>query len=63
MALIWSRDQDHSRMREHYQQLRSAGLILVTSEPVIGEPATRLRYDAGLGFDQDFRVMGFPLEP
>lgn len=48
IALIWSRDQDHSRMRAHYWQLRSADASLVTSDPVIAETATRLSYDAGL---------------
>lgn len=54
LALIWSRDRDHHRMRGHYLQLRGAGTRLVTSDPVIGETATRLRYDAGLDAVQAF---------
>jgi predicted nucleic acid-binding protein len=54
LALIWARDRDHGRMREHYLHLRQAGARLVTSDPVIGETATRLRYDAGLDAARTF---------
>lgn len=55
IALIWSRDRDHQRMRDHFRNLRATGVRLVTSDPVIGETATRLRYDAGLAAAQAFR--------
>lgn len=48
IALIWARDQDHGRMRAHFERLRSDGVALLTSDQVVGETATRLRYDAGL---------------
>lgn len=48
IALLWARDQDHGRVREHFLRLRREGDLLVTSEPVIAETATRLRYDAGV---------------
>lgn len=47
LALLYSRDRDHERVRAHFQALRRAGDRLVTSEPVIAETVTRLRYDAG----------------
>jgi predicted nucleic acid-binding protein len=48
IALLWRRDRAHRRMATHFLALREAGDLLVTSEPAIGETATRLRYDAGL---------------
>lgn len=57
IALIWTRDQDHGRMRAHFQRLRSDGVDLVTSEPVVAETATRLRYDAGLAAAQAFHAI------
>ncbi len=48
IALLWRRDRAHRRVGAHFTRLRAAGDLLVTSEPVIGETATRLRYDAGL---------------
>lgn len=48
IALIWRRDRAHDRMRKHFMRLRRDGDRLVTSEAVVAETATRLRYDAGL---------------
>jgi predicted nucleic acid-binding protein len=48
IALIWRRDRAHERAREHFDRLRRDRDLLVTSDPVIGETTTRLRYDAGL---------------
>jgi predicted nucleic acid-binding protein len=48
IALLWARDRAHRRMADHFRALREAGDLLVTSEPAVGETATRLRYDAGL---------------
>lgn len=48
IALLWRRDRAHRTMAAHVRTLREAGQLLVTSEPAIGETATRLRYDAGL---------------
>jgi len=48
IALIWRRDRQHERVREHYARLRDARDALLTSSLVIAETATRLRYDAGL---------------
>jgi hypothetical protein len=43
-------------MREHYLQLRARPDATATSDQVVGEPPTRLRYPAGLdvvrAFDQ-----------
>jgi predicted nucleic acid-binding protein len=44
-------------MRLHYAKLRTAGDTLVTSNLVLGETATRLRYDAGLSSALAFRGM------
>jgi predicted nucleic acid-binding protein len=48
IALLWARDKAHQRMARHFRALREARDLLVTSEPAIGETATRLRHDAGL---------------
>ena len=48
IALIYRRDRAHVQVNEHFARLRGAGDLLVTSDPVIGETITRLRYDAGL---------------
>ena len=42
-------------MREHYLRLRDAGDSLLTSNLVLAETATRLRYDAGLPSARAFR--------
>lgn len=48
IALLWSRDRAHDRVVDTLSALRSRGERLLTCDPVIGETATRLRYDAGL---------------
>lgn len=55
IALLWRRDRAHARCRDHYLGLRSAGDVLLTSNLVVSETATRLRYDAGLDAALAFR--------
>jgi uncharacterized protein len=57
IALIWSRDRAHEQVRAHYRTLRDAGDALLTSNLVIAETATRLRYDAGLRPALSFRTL------
>lgn len=42
-------------MRQHYRRLREAGDEILTSNLVLSETATRLRYDAGLRAALAFR--------
>jgi len=55
IALLWQRDRAHRRIRDHYRVLHDAGDVLLTSNLVIAETATRLRYDAGLPAALGFR--------
>lgn len=55
IALLWRRDRDHGRVSEHIRRVRAAGDTLLTSEAVISETVTRLRYDAGLPAALAFR--------
>jgi len=55
IAVIWQRDRDHERVTAAFRQLRAGGGLLVTSEAVVSETATRLRYDAGLPTVAAFR--------
>jgi len=48
IALLYRRDQAHARTSEYFRRSRAAGDLLLTSEPVIAETVTRLRYDSGL---------------
>jgi uncharacterized protein len=57
IALIWRRDRQHDRVREHYARLHEARDALLTSSLVIAETATRLRYDAGLRAALAFREL------
>ncbi len=57
IALLYERDQWHSQVSAHLRKLRADGDRLVTSEPVISETVTRLRYDAGLARVKAFRVL------
>lgn len=57
IALLWRRDEAHQRVSAHFMTLRQANDRLITSEPVIAETVTRLRYDAGLPAVQQFRVL------
>ena len=43
-------------MLEHYRALRDAGDVLLTSNLVVAETATRLRYDAGIRAARTFRL-------
>ncbi len=44
-------------MRAHYQKLRESRDALLTSNLVLAETATRLRYDAGLRAALSFRAL------
>lgn len=55
IALVWSRDRAHSAVSRHLALLVASGDRLVTSEPVVAETVTRLRYDAGLPAALAFR--------
>ena len=57
IALLWRRDRAHARVRDHYTTLREAGDVLLTSDLVVSETATRLRFDAGLGAAVAFREL------
>lgn len=57
IGLLWARDDAHEVLRSHLRALRSAGDRLVTSEPVISETVTRLRYGAGPAGVRAFRGM------
>jgi uncharacterized protein len=55
IALIWQRDRDHERVADAFRRLRGDGTPLITSDAVVSETATRLRYDAGLPAVAAFR--------
>ncbi|MDQ5851778.1 MAG: ribbon-helix-helix protein, CopG family [Chloroflexota bacterium] len=55
IALVYQRDRAHDQMSTHLRTLRRTGALLITSEPVIAETVTRLRYDAGLTSALAFR--------
>jgi uncharacterized protein len=55
IALLRRKDRDHSRVAAHLVALRRAGDRLVTSDAVVSETATRLRYDVGLDGALAFR--------
>jgi predicted nucleic acid-binding protein len=57
IALLWRRDRAHARVRDHYTALREAGDVLLTSDLVVSETATRLRFDAGLDAALAFRSL------
>jgi predicted nucleic acid-binding protein len=57
IALLWRRDRAHERVRDHYRELRAAGDVLLTSNLVVSETATRLRFDAGLDVALAFREL------
>ncbi|MGH2768215.1 MAG: type II toxin-antitoxin system VapC family toxin [Actinomycetota bacterium] len=48
IALIRRRDRHHERFRSHFSRLRADRDRLITSDAVISETVTRLRYDIGL---------------
>lgn len=55
LALLRPRDAQHARVAEHFRTLRSERARFVTSDAVVGETATRLRYDSGPQAVQTFR--------
>lgn len=55
IALLWQRDRAHETMRRHFLRLREEHSDLITSDPVIGEATTCLRYDAGIDAVAKFR--------
>lgn len=55
IALLRPRERSHARVADHFRRLRREGARLVTTEPVIAESATRLRYDSGLAAASEFR--------
>ncbi len=57
IALLWRRDRAHERVRDHYRELRENGDVLLTSDLVVSETATRLRFDAGLPVALAFREL------
>jgi predicted nucleic acid-binding protein len=48
LALVLRNDQYHQEAASYYQFLRSRQIPLVTSDYVLDETFTRLRYDAGV---------------
>ncbi len=48
LALVVARDRDHARVLSHIRRLRAERARLLTSDPVLAETVTRLRYDEGL---------------
>lgn len=57
IALLWRRDRAHEPVRDHYRGLREHGDVLLTSNLVVSETATRLRFDAGLPVAVAFREL------
>lgn len=57
IGLLYSRDAAHTDISTHFRKLRAAGDRLITSEPVISETVTRLRYDAGMPAVRAFREL------
>lgn len=55
LALLRPRDADHARVAKHFRALRRKGDRFLTSDAVVGETATRLRYDSGPLAVQEFR--------
>ena len=47
IALLWRGDRAHERVRDHYRELRADGDVLLTSDLVVSETATRLRSTRG----------------
>lgn len=57
IALLSRDDQYATAATEHYRHLRAAGARLVTTNYVVDETATRLRYGAGLAAALAFKNM------
>jgi uncharacterized protein len=56
IALLKGDDHMHQRARRHYERRSTEGARFLTSNYVVAETATRLRYDAGLNAALSFRV-------
>lgn len=54
VALAWRADQQHATVASHFLLLCRERVRLSTSDAVVAETATRLRYDAGLPVVLDF---------
>lgn len=55
IALVYRRDRAHESVSRRFADLRESDVLLVTSDPVVSETVTRLRYDAGLSTALAFR--------
>lgn len=55
LALLRPRDAQHARIAKHFRAMRRRQTMMVTSEVVISETVTRLRYDSGAAAVQAFR--------
>lgn len=56
VALIKRDDRAHIEARRYYERLFIGRIALLTSNYVVDETVTRLRYDVGLHAARDFRV-------
>jgi uncharacterized protein len=56
IALVKRNDRLHAHARRHYERLYADGVGLLTTNYVVNETVTRLRYDAGLGAAREFRA-------
>ena len=48
LALTLRRDRHHGAATGHFRSLRQAPVVLLSTDAVLGETFTRLRYDAGV---------------
>jgi uncharacterized protein len=55
LALALRRDRHHAAATAHFRSLRKAPAALVTTDMVLGETFTRLRYDGGVKVLRNFR--------
>lgn len=57
IAYLRKKDEHHAPVRAQFVQLQREGAKLVTSDAVVGEVATRFRYDIGLQAALTFHSM------
>lgn len=57
IGLLRRDDADHKACLARYRELSANGIRLITSNCVVDETATRLRYDAGLSAALSFRAI------
>jgi predicted nucleic acid-binding protein len=55
IALVKRNDRLHAQARRHYERSYADGVGLLTTNYVVSETVTRLRYDAGLSAAREFR--------